>query len=127
MKIISWNIQGLKKTQALQEILFLQRLHKPDIMFILETLVNSANIERILPKTRFQHFDYVDPVNYSGGIAVLWNNDHILASILRKDQRAIHVLVHDTGNNQNVIVSGIYAPAQVRDKDHFWSQLTQFN
>jgi len=126
MKIISWNIQGLKK-KALQEILFLQRLHKLDIMFILETLVNSANIERILPKIGFQQVDYVDPVNHFGGIAVLSNNDHILASILRKDQRAIHVPVHDTRNNQNVVVSGIYAPTQFRDKDPFWSQLTQFN
>jgi len=108
-----------KKKQALQEILFLQRLHKPDIMFILETLVNSANIEQILPKIGFQHFDYVDPVNHSSGIAFLWNNDHILASILRKNQQAIQVLVHDTGINQNVVVSGVYAPAQFRDKDPF--------
>jgi len=54
-------------------------MHKPDVMFILETMVSSTNIERILPKSRFQHFDYVDPVNHSSGIAVLWNNDSILA------------------------------------------------
>ena len=88
-------------------------------MFILETLDSSTNIRLILPKTRFKHFDYVDPVNHSGGIVVLWNNDSIHASILRKDQLAIHVLVHDTGNNQNVIVSGVYAPTQFRDKDSF--------
>jgi len=129
MKIISWNAQGMKKTknQALQEILFLKRMHKPNIMFILETMVSSTNIRLILPKTGFEHFDYMDPVSHSGGIAVLWNNDSIHASILRKDQQAIHVLIHDTGNNQNVIVSGVYAPAQFRDKDPFWNQLIQFN
>ena len=69
----------------------------------------------------------MDPVNHSGGIAVLWNNGIIHASILRKDQRAIHLLVHDTGNNQNVIVRWFYAPAQFREKDAFWNQLLQFN
>jgi len=117
----------MKKNQALQEILFLKWMHNSNIMFILETLVSFINIRSILPKTGFEHFDYVDPVNHSGGIAVLWNNDSIHVSILRKDQRAIHILVHDTGNNQNVIVSGVYAPAQVRDKDSFWNQLPQFN
>ena len=67
MRIISWNVQGTKKTQALQEILFLKRTHKPQIMFLLETLVNKANILDILPKLGFEHFDYVEPVNHSGG------------------------------------------------------------
>ena len=53
MKIISWNVQGMKN-QALQEILFLKRMHKPNIMFILETMVSSTNIRWILPKTRFE-------------------------------------------------------------------------
>ena len=51
MKIVSWNVQGMKKSQVLQEILYLKRAHNPNIMFILETFVNSTNIKPILPKT----------------------------------------------------------------------------
>ena len=51
--------------------------------FILETMVNK-NILDILPKMGFEHFDYVEPVNHSGGLAVLWNNGTICASILKK-------------------------------------------
>ena len=69
----------------------------------------------------------MDPVNHSGGIAVLWNNDGIHASLLSKSQRALHLLVHDTGNNQNVILTGVYAPAQSREKEFFWNQLLQFS
>ena len=127
MKIISWIVQGIKKKQALQEILFLKRLHNPNIMFILETLASSTNLSSILPQIGFDHFDFVDPVNHSGPIAVLWNNGIIHASILRKEQRAIPVLLHDTSNNQNVMVNGLYAPAQSRDKDSFWNHLFQFN
>ena len=67
MRIISWNVQRIKKAQVLQEIFFLKRTHKPQIMFLLETLVNKMNILDILPKMGFEHFDYVEPVNHYGG------------------------------------------------------------
>ena len=63
-------------------------------MFLWETLVNKKNILDILPKMGFEHFDYVEPVNHSGGLAVLWDNGIIHASVLNKEQRAIHMLVY---------------------------------
>jgi len=83
-------VQGTKRTQVLQEISFLKRTHKPQLMFLLETLVNKKNILDILPKLGFEHFDYVEPVNHSDGLAVLWDNGVIHASVLKKEQRAIH-------------------------------------
>jgi len=71
MRIISWNVQGAKKSQVLQEVLFLKRTHKANILFILETLVNKKNILDILQKMGFEYFDYVNPINHSGGLAVL--------------------------------------------------------
>jgi len=44
MKIISWNVQGAKKMQVLQEVKLLSRTHKPDMIFFLETMVNEKNI-----------------------------------------------------------------------------------
>jgi len=78
MKIISWNVQGLKGVQVMQEITFLLRIHKPNMLFLIETLVNESNLLRFLPKLGFAHFDYILPLNHyilplnhSGGIAVL--------------------------------------------------------
>ena len=96
-------------------------------MFLLETLVNEKNILAILPKMGFQHFDYVDPVKHSGGFAVLWDNGQIHASVLKKERRAIHMLVYDTAKQCSSIVSGVYAPAQFQDKDQFWNQLLQLH
>jgi len=45
MKIVSWNVQGIKKLQALQELLFLIRTYKPDIICILETMVSEKHIK----------------------------------------------------------------------------------
>jgi len=86
-------------------------------------MVSSKNINNILPKVGFDFFDYVEPVNHSGGIAVLWNNNDCYASILYKENRMIHLLVDDTSNKSEVIISGVYAPAQAKDKDTFWNHL----
>ena len=74
-----------KKVASLSGNFFLKRTHKPNVLLILETMVNKKNIVDILPKMGFEHFDYVEPVNHSGGLAVLWNNETICASILRKE------------------------------------------
>jgi len=123
MSIISWNIQGVKKAQVLQEIP--KTPHNPQLIFLLETLVNKKSILSILPKMGFDNFDYVEPVNHSGGLAVLWNNGLIHASVLKKEQRAIHMLVYDTSKHCSSIISGVYAPSQFQDKDCFWQQLEQ--
>jgi len=127
MKIISWNVQGAKRAQVLLEIQFLKRTHKPNIVFLLETMVNEKKIRHIIPRIGFEHFDFIEPSNHSGGLAVLWNNANIHASILWKEQRAIHMLIHDPSITQNLIISGIYAPAQQRDKDIFWNHLYHLN
>jgi len=44
MRIISWNVQGTKKAQVLQKIYFQKRIHKPQIVFLSDTLVNKKNI-----------------------------------------------------------------------------------
>ena len=71
MKIIYWNAQGIKKLQALNKVKFPSRTHKPNLLFLLETLVNDNNIRKILPNMGFDHYDFVPPTNQVGGIAIL--------------------------------------------------------
>ena len=85
MKIVSWNVQGIKKPLVVQELIFLIRTHKSDIICILEKMVNEKHIEKILPRIGFDHYDYVPPINHSGGIAILRNNGKIHASVIWKN------------------------------------------
>ena len=127
MIVISWNTQGAKKPQVVKEVHFLTRTYKAYIIFLFETMANEKNILKILPQMGFDHYDYVLLHNHSRGIIVLRNNGNIHAPILLKEPRAIHMLVHDPKKGQNIIVSGIYAPAQIGDKDQFWEHLTHLN
>jgi len=97
------------------------------MVFLLETMVNEKNITRILPTMGYDHFEYMLPINHSGGVAVMWNNGHIYASVLFKETRAIHILVLDVKKAQNCVVLGICAPAQDREKNSFWEHLIEIN
>jgi len=50
---------------------------------------------------------------------VLWNKKNILANVLLKEDRAIHMLVFDVSSQQFSIISGVYAPVQPNQKDAF--------
>ena len=85
-----------KKAQALEEIKILKRTKQPYILFLLETMTNEKNTRNTIQKMCFDLFDYVLPINHSRGIWMLWNNNNNRhASILAKENCAIHMLVHD--------------------------------
>lgn len=113
MKVICLNVQGAKKHQIREEIKLLSRRSCPDILILLETMMNKINRESIIAKLGLDHFDYVLPDNHSGGIWVLWNNANISAQIL---------LVYDKVIKKESIITGIYGPAQEIEKPHFWNR-----
>jgi len=127
MKILAWNVQGAKKRQIREEIRFLQKYQQPDMVFLIETMASDETAKLILPQLGFDHYDFTVPVNHSGGIWVLWNKRNILANVLLKEDRAIHMLVFDILIQKFSIISGIYAPAQTCHKDGFWTHLRNLN
>ena len=79
-------------------------------------MVTDKHLHNILPRLRFEYYDFVPSTNHAGGIAVLLNSGSIHASVLKKTNRAIHLLVHDTSTMLSSIISGIYAPTQQKGK-----------
>jgi len=125
MKILAWNVQGAKKHQIREEIRFLHKAQQPDLIFVIETMASEATSKQILPRLGFEHYDFTLPVNRSGGIWVLWNNKNILAQVISKEDRAIHMLVFDVLIQKFSIISGIYAPAQSGQKRRVLVLLTE--
>ena len=97
------------------------------MIFVLETMVNKNNVEYMLSLVGFDHFNYVVPTNHSKRLAVVWNSSNISALILRKKPRAIQMLMYNAKNLQNSIISKVFALAQSRHKDCFWSHLLEVN
>jgi len=127
MKIIAWNVQGAKKCQLREEIRYLLKKQQLDLLFLIETMVSESTTKHILPHLGFEFYDYILLVNHSGGIWVMWNTKNMLANVLLKEDRAIHMLVFDVLVQKFSIISGVYAPAQPSQKDVFWSHLRHLN
>jgi len=119
MKIICWNIQGAKKSQLWQEVGFTNRTINPDILILLETMVNCPNTDRIIGHLGYTHFSTVPTVNHVGGIWVLWNTANVDVTVLTKELRFVHCLVLDKINAKQCLVSAVYAPAQESQKHEF--------
>ena len=127
VKILAWNVQGAKKCQIGEEIRYLLKKQQPDLLFLIETMASESTIKHILPYLGFEYYDYTLPVNHSGGIWVMWNKKNILANVLLKEDRVIHMLVFDVLIQKFSIISGVYAPAQPSHKDAFWNHLRHLN
>ena len=95
MKVICWNVQGAKKSQLRHEVGFINRTIKPDILILLETLVNCQTTDLIINQLGYSYSSTIPPVNHMGGIWLLWNDDNVNVSIVAKETRIIHCLVHD--------------------------------
>jgi len=93
LKNLAWNVQCAKKRQIREEIRYLQNTRQPDLLFLIKTMAAETTTKQILPQLGFDHYDFTLPVNHAGGIWVLWNNKNILANVLLKEDRAIHMLV----------------------------------
>lgn len=49
--------------------------HKPNILFLMETLSNKERIKHLCGKLGFSNFWAVDCVGRSGGVALLWKSN----------------------------------------------------
>lgn len=71
MKILSWNCRSLGNLRAVQALDDLLRQYKPDVVFLIETLVDSKKIEELRKKLHFDFGYGVSRTGRSGGLAVL--------------------------------------------------------
>lgn len=68
MKIMIWNCRGLGNPRAIPILIELLRAHRPDVVFLFETLVCSARIEVIKARIGFESFFYVNCNGHNGGV-----------------------------------------------------------
>lgn len=72
MKILSWNCRGLGQPQAIPVIREFVTTHRPEVVFLFETLASTSKVEEVRIKLGFESALAVECVGRSGGICVLW-------------------------------------------------------
>lgn len=72
MIVLSWNCRGLGNFPAILALRELVRVHKPNVIFLFETLSHSSKIEELHVLLNYDCAFSVDCLGHSGGICVLW-------------------------------------------------------
>ncbi|CAN0847085.1 hypothetical protein LINGRAHAP2_LOCUS4785 [Linum grandiflorum] len=70
MIILSWNCRVVSLAQFLPWGLV--KVHRPDVVFLIETLVDKTKLEEIRVKLKFDGCFFVDVWGRSGGLGFLW-------------------------------------------------------
>ncbi|KAK8318426.1 hypothetical protein V6Z12_A13G173700 [Gossypium hirsutum] len=80
MKIISWNVRGLKIHEALRRLQQMLKLHNPQVVFFMETKLDSVRMERVRRRGKFVHDIDVLAEGTRGGLSLGWKIDIDLQS-----------------------------------------------
>jgi hypothetical protein len=97
MIILSWNCRGLSKPNAIPNLRGIARGHKPDILFLSETLSYGRTLEHVRILLGYDSCLAIDVEGRSGGLAVLWKNSYN-CSILNYSRNFINLVVEDEVN-----------------------------
>ncbi|GAU37344.1 hypothetical protein TSUD_395250 [Trifolium subterraneum] len=125
MIILSWNCRGLGGPSAIPNLKKLARGHKPDILFLSETLSHNRHIEFIRVMLGFDSCLAIDVEGRSGGLAVFWK-DSSKCRVLNYTRNFINMLVEDEQWGEWRLTCYYGYPERSRRRDA-WCIIGDFN
>ncbi|CAN0858800.1 hypothetical protein LINGRAHAP2_LOCUS7468 [Linum grandiflorum] len=72
MIVLSWKCRGLFQSRVVHALEDLVKVHRPDVVFLIETLVDKQKLEEIRVKLKFEGCFSEDVIGRSGGLGFLW-------------------------------------------------------
>lgn len=90
MKILAWNCRGAVNLHFCRHFMELKRQHNSHMVIITETRVGGNRAQDIVHSLGFPNSELMDPIGYSGGIWLLWNDHEVSCSIQHVSQQEIY-------------------------------------
>lgn len=72
MAIVSWNVRGLNREEAVRQTKLLIKQYKPDLLFLMETKLADGKVNKIRISLGFDEGFEVSRMGLGGGLMVLW-------------------------------------------------------
>ncbi|KAL8464284.1 hypothetical protein ACS0TY_033980 [Phlomoides rotata] len=120
MKILIWNCRGLGQSVIVPALIEFVKAHRPDALFIFETLALSSQINDLRFVLGYRCCFSVSCVGRSGGLCVFWK-DEDLCSLISYSNNHIDLLVNRSLGKWHL--TGFYGfPERCRRK-HSWDLL----
>jgi len=112
MIILSWNCRGLGNPWIVQVLNWMVRTKKPNLVFLMETKLNSKKMEAIQTKLDFDAIFVVDSIGKSGGLALMWKLDNVM-NIQNYSRWNINVVIQTDSTTKEWKFSGFYGHPEV--------------
>ncbi|XP_050238444.1 uncharacterized protein LOC126687935 [Mercurialis annua] len=74
MSILSWNCRGLGNPRTVRVLMDLVQVHKPVLVFLMETMINEAKVYKVCQKIGFEGSCIVSGSGHGGGLALFWKH-----------------------------------------------------
>nr|XP_023892459.1 uncharacterized protein LOC112004444 [Quercus suber]POE60759.1 hypothetical protein CFP56_44118 [Quercus suber] len=123
MRIMSWNCRGLGKSSAVLQCKKKALELKPDILFLMETLLASGKGQGVWHKCGFSEGWEVLKVGFSGGLILAWLPRQSL-QIIYDSQNFIHINLLDN-KGFPLSITFVYGHPEHAKRREVWQQLRQ--
>ena len=99
INIMMWNTNGTASKVFSCTMKDLLRIHRPEILGLLEMKVSGFKADDICNKLGFDYWVRVEALGFNGGIWILWK-DCYHVDVLKTHPQFIHLKVSRDGNQQ---------------------------
>ena len=125
MKAIVWNVRGANSKAFLWHALDIVKMHKPDILIILETKCSSLRADQATNRLGYSNFRIIHAFGKRRGIWLMWSADISLVHYVDAKPNHFHALFKLHVNAPEVLFTGMHAPSVVSDRNKYWVDLTK--
>ncbi|XVF60704.1 hypothetical protein PTKIN_Ptkin08bG0069800 [Pterospermum kingtungense] len=122
MNILCWNCRGLRTPRAVREVAKLANVHKPQIVFLMETKRQGSEMERVRVLLGYNSCLTVDCVRRGGGLALLWMAE-INLEVLSYSTHHIHRMVDGGNKGRAWLFMVFYGEPQTNRRLDTWNLL----
>lgn len=122
MSILSWNCRGLGNPATVRVLVDLIHSKKPEIVFLIETIVGYNKLEPIRARLGFKVLFVVDNMGHSGGLALMWK-EGTEVDIVGYSRHHIDAIVCLEGGRDKWRLTGYYGQPDRSRRRESWQLL----
>ncbi|KAA3477308.1 reverse transcriptase [Gossypium australe] len=122
MKIICWNVCGLRNPRAVRRLRYFCKQQNPHIVFLMETKLNQKRVERVRKSCGFSGGIDIEAEGSRGGLCLAWK-DGVVVTLRSFSKWHIDVLLWEGRIRKEWRFTGFYGSPYSQDRSSVWSLL----
>lgn len=123
MKILSWNVQGLRNDRTFIVLKKFFQLHRPWLIFLCETKLKTVCMNNVDKKLKMENYFVVSSKGKNGDLAILWSLETNVNIASFSSHHIDAEIITENGDQMRCI--GIYDHPETNQKKHMWTLLSK--